>query len=658
MVGGMMDALAHRGPDAAGLWSQGAATLGHRRLSIVDLRPEGHQPLVSEDGQVALVANGEIYNFAALRRELEGKGHRFRSRSDSEVILHLYEEEGTDCLARLRGMFAFALWDARAQRLFAARDRAGEKPLCYAARDGRLWFASELQALVRALPWRPPVDMDAIDQYLTLQYVPAPLTAFVGVRKLPAAHSLIFEPGGEPRVERYWRLRFTPGPTVSEAEAVEEIRPLLDEAVRLREVAEVPLGAFLSGGVDSSSVVALMARRSSRPIQTFSVDRPAGDGGEASYARLVARRYGTEHHEFTITPQMVSILPRLVRLYGEPFADPSAVPTWYLSEFARRRVVVALSGDGGDEGFAGYTRYWLEALARRVGELPRPLAGVVHALLRRLPGDALRPAREFAAHRAASPAERYLFFLAHFTRRDKEGLVGEALRERAGENLVVRDFERVLAASDATDALNRLLDLDTQTYLPDDILTKVDVASMAHALEVRAPLVDHVLLERLARIPGPMKVRHLRGKRLLRLAMRDLLPKPILARSKKGFSLPLDRWMREELADMSRDLLTDATARARGILDPRRVQHLLDEHARGVDHGARLWNLTVLELWFRGLADTRGERQEPPVVAPIVDGGPSIAAAAGPAMATRQGDLRRAIATGPENPQPALRANG
>ncbi|MCU1283534.1 MAG: asparagine synthase (glutamine-hydrolyzing), partial [bacterium] len=326
-VRAMTDALAHRGPDAAGFHTAGPVALGHRRLSIIDLRPEGNQPLRNEDGSIVLVANGEIYNFRELRRELVRRGHQFRSRSDSEVIVHLYEEHGLDCLSRLRGMFAFALWDAPRRRLFLARDRAGEKPLYYAARDGGLWFASELRALVRGLPWRPAVDLDAIEQYLTLQYVPAPLTAFAGVRKLPAAHCLTISPGGMPALERWWRLSFAPARPVSLGDAVAETRALVEDAVAVREVADVPLGAFLSGGIDSSTVVALLARRSSRPVKTFCVDLPAGDGGEAAYARLVARRYGTDHHELVLRPHMVSILPRLVAQYGEPFADPSAVPT-------------------------------------------------------------------------------------------------------------------------------------------------------------------------------------------------------------------------------------------------------------------------------------------------------------------------------------------
>jgi asparagine synthase (glutamine-hydrolysing) len=618
-VRAMASALAHRGPDADGFWSGGPAALGHRRLSIIDLRPEANQPIASEDGAVVAVVNGEIYNFVELRRDLEARGHVFRSRSDSEVIVHLYEERGLECATALRGMFAFAVWDTRTRRLLVARDRVGKKPLYYAARGGGFFFASELPALLQALPGPREADLAAIDQYLTLQYVPAPLTAFRGVAKLPAAHQLVVEPGGAPRVSRYWRLSFAPGPPVRRADAIAEVRSLLEESVRLRMVADVPLGAFLSGGVDSSTVVALMARASTRPVKTFSIDLPAIDVGEARYARLVARRYETEHEELTVTPDMVTILPELVSRYGEPFADPSAVPTYYLSQMTRRHVIVALSGDGGDEAFAGYHRYGFERLSRALNALPWPAPALLEALLRRLPDRGpLRLAREFGAHLRLPVAERYLFLLAHFTRRDKEGVVSPALLEQTRRDLVVRDFERILEAGDVQDAVNRLLDLDIQTYLPDDIMTKVDIASMAHALEVRAPLVDHVLLERMAALPGSLKLSGLRGKQILRAAVRELLPSEILTRRKKGFSLPLNRWMREELSTMARDLLTDSAARSRGLFEPPAIGRLLDEHAAGVDHGDRLWNLLVLELWHRTYLDAA-----PPVAATPGGGGPA-----------------------------------
>jgi len=596
----MAAALAHRGPDAEGFHSDGPALLGHRRLSIIDLSAAANQPILNEDGTVAAVVNGEIYNFAELRRELEAKGHHFRSHSDSETLVHLYEEHGEDCVAKLRGMFALALWDGRNRTLLCARDRVGKKPLHYAALGDGFWFASELRALHAGLQRRLDVDLDALDEYLTLQYVPAPRTAFAGVRKLEPAHTLVVKPGGTPRVSRYWRLSFAQGPAMSEREAVGEVRRLLEESVKLRMVADVPVGAFLSGGLDSSTVVALMARASSRRVTTFSIDLPGG-AGEAKWARLVAERWKTDHHELTVTPDMVHILPEIVRRHGEPFADASAVPTHYVSELTKRHVTVVLSGDGGDEAFGGYHRYGLERIARGIAALPLG-ARLVEELLRRLPGPRMVIARDFAPFLRRPVAERYLYFLARW-HRDKARIVGPALRERALENRVARDFTALLSASSATDDTNRLLDLDVQTYLPDDILTKVDIASMAHALEVRCPLLDHVLLERVAAMPGALKLHGLRGKQILRRAVKDLVPAPILTRRKRGFSLPLARWFRGELEELARDLLTDRTARERGLFDPASVVRILDEHRAGGDHADRLWSLIVLELWFRTYVD-------------------------------------------------------
>ncbi len=576
--------------------------LGHRRLSIIDLSAAGNQPMANEDHTVFAVVNGEIYNFEELRRDLAARGHAFRSRSDSEIVVHLYEERGEDFVTALRGMFALAVWDSRARKLLLARDRVGKKPLYYAAgRDG-FRFASELVALREALPEAPRANLDALQRYLTLQYVPSPMTAFEGVEKLPAAHLLTIEPGRPPTVRRYWTLSFAPGAPVREGDAVKEVRALLEESVRLRQIADVPLGAFLSGGVDSSAVVGLMARASSQRIKTFTIDFPGG-AGEAGYARMVAKRWNTEHHEMMVNPDMTSVLPDLVRRYGEPFADTSAVPVYFLSQMTRQHVIVALSGDGGDEVFAGYKRYGRDRIARGINRMPAPVAALAKALLRNLPGAGMRGVREYGEHLSLPAAERYLFLIAHFTRRDQQDLLGPALRPYADADPVTRAFTEILARSDAGDDVNRLLDLDTQTYLPDDILTKVDIASMAHALEVRAPFVDHVLMERMAALAGSLKFRGFRGKRLLRRATADLVPRAILTRRKKGFSLPVDAWLRAELRPMAHDLLTGPSVRKRGLLEPRGVARLLDEHERGVDHGERLWNLLCLELWHRTFID-------------------------------------------------------
>jgi asparagine synthase (glutamine-hydrolysing) len=605
-VRAMAAALTHRGPDADGFAVSGPAALGHRRLSIIDLSPEGRQPMANEDHTVLTVVNGEIYNFKELREGLVRRGHRFRSRSDSEVVVHLYEEKGEAFVESLRGMFALALWDAKARKLILARDRLGKKPIYYAYLNGRLAFASEAQALLRALDSVPEPDLGAIDQYLTLQYVPAPRTGFRGMNKVPAGHILVAEPGKPPALRRYWRLSFAPRPDAPRTldEAAEQARPILEEAVRIRLMSDVPLGAFLSGGIDSSTIVAMMAQASSRPVDTFSIDFPGGHG-EAAFARMVAKRWGTNHHEMLVQPDMVSVLPELVRRYGEPYADTSAVPVYYLSKMTRAHVTVALSGDGGDEVFGGYKRYLWDKLARGLRALGRP-GEALRRLLLRAPGARAHVVRRFAEDAVLPMAARYLPLVAHFAPRDKADIAGPALRAAVpGADGALAWFEGILAASDATDDVNRLLDLDTQTYLPEDILVKVDIASMAHALEVRAPLLDHVLVEWMAGLSGDLKLRGIRGKRVLRRIARDLLPREILTRRKKGFSLPVDRWFREELRPLARDMLTDRTCRERGILDPGGVGRLLEAHDRGEDHGERLWNLLVLEMWFREQAAAR-----------------------------------------------------
>jgi len=605
----MARALAHRGPDNEGFTSDGPMVLGHRRLSIIDLSPSGRQPMANEDGSVLAVVNGEFYNFQDLRARLEASGHRFRSHSDSEVLVHLYEERGDDLLADLRGMFAFAVWDGRRKRLLLARDRLGKKPLYWAAfRDG-FAFSSEVASLLRGLPFRPDPDPQAIERYLTLQYVPSPMSAFRGVAKLPAGHLLTVSPGQTPEVRRYWRLSFAPRPDAPKTldEAAEALGPMLEEAVRIRQIADVPLGAFLSGGIDSSLVVALMAKSSPRPVETFSIDF-AGSAGEAVWARKVAKMWNTQHHELEVKPDMVTILPELVRRYGEPFADTSAVPVYYLSKLTRENVVVALSGDGGDEVFGGYRRYLWDKLARHIAGLG--IAGrAIGGILAHLPGTGMHTVRAFGRAACRPMADRYLPLIAHFSPAEKQQLLAPAFRDQLGlpagsPDPVVGWFAEILAGSTAEDDVNRLLDLDTNSYLADDILVKVDIASMAHALEVRAPLLDHVLVEWMAGLPGRLKLNFLRGKRLLRTIARGLIPDPILTRKKKGFSMPVDHWFRGELRPMARDLLLGSDARTRAYVNTECVRQLLTEQDGGAHHGEKLWNLVVLELWLR---EPRGE---------------------------------------------------
>ena len=599
----MCDAMVHRGPDDHGYLNDGSCALGHRRLSIIDLRPEGAQPMTNEDGSIAVVVNGEIYNFQALRRDLEAKGHRFKSRSDSEVIVHLYEEEGVDFLDHLRGMFALALWDAPRRRLILARDRFGKKPLFYHADAKGLVFASELGALAESGRFERRPNIDAIDAFLSLQYVPSPWTAFEGVHKLPAGCRLICENGKIGAPERYFELRFDQPTTGSLPELTERLHEHVLDAVRVRMVSDVPLGAFLSGGLDSSLVVAMMAMQSTQPVKTFSVGFTSKDFSELPYAKMVSDRYGTDHHEIVVEPDMASVIPEFVRHYGEPFADSSALPTWYLCEYTRTGVTVALSGDGADEAFAGYRRYSHSRTARVLRGLPGPLPTVLAKTLGSIPIPAAQQVRDYGRRLMEPEHVRFLGLAAHIPHEDRVALYSEPMRQRFAEDLVARRFGELYAASTASDPVNRLLDLDIQTYLTDDILTKVDIASMAHSLEVRCPLVDQELMAFAASLPGSVKLRGLTTKLILREVAKPLLPEKILTRRKQGFGLPVDRWMRDDLAPLSRDVLLDQTARERGIFNPASIETLLLQHQRGEPRGDQIWALMMLELWYRAFID-------------------------------------------------------
>ncbi|HSZ83306.1 MAG TPA: asparagine synthase (glutamine-hydrolyzing) [Polyangia bacterium] len=601
-------AMIHRGPDGHGFFHAGPVALAHRRLSIIDLSDAGRQPMTNEDGQIAIVVNGEIYNHAELRADLVAKGHRFRSGSDSEVVAHLYEEVGARVPEYLRGMFAFALWDARKSTLLLARDRFGEKPLYYAERADGFVFASELAALVADERTPTALSMEALDSYLALQYVPAPHTIYEACKKLPPGHTLEVRPGERPVTRRYYQISFAPTlQDISEEEAARRVRAVVEEAVSSRLMSDVPLGAFLSGGIDSSIVVACMARATSAPVKTFSVGFAEGgrEDNELPYARLVAERWRTEHHELVVEPDMVGLLPSIVRHHGEPFADTSAVPTRYLCEMTRQHVKVALSGDAGDEAFGGYRRYVWAHVADTINRLPRPLARGVAAALTAAPGRKSRWLREYGARLGADEASRYLRFVCHFSAAEKGALYTPELAARFSRDATAEAFAAHLGASRATDTVSRLQNLDVETYLPDDILAKVDVASMTHALEARAPLVDHHVIELGAALPGHLKLRGGKGKHILKRAFADLVPPEIVNRRKKGFSLPTGPWLRGRLHGFARETLLSDAARARGLFRPEAVTELLDRHRAGEDHGERLWNLIVLETWQRELVDGR-----------------------------------------------------
>ncbi|MCL6554482.1 MAG: asparagine synthase (glutamine-hydrolyzing) [Firmicutes bacterium] len=635
LVARMCARLAHRGPDDQGLAIVGRAALGMRRLAVIDLAG-GHQPLANEDGTVWVVLNGELYNYRALRRELARRGHRFRTQSDTEVLVHLYEELGERLVEPLRGMFAFALWDARRERLVLARDRLGEKPLLYACLPGRLRFASELGALLAdpALPRQ--VDPLAIHHYLTLQYVPSPHSMLAAVRKLPPAHRLVWE-RGELRLERYWAPRPGPRLTLPYRELVAGTRARLHEAVRLRLVADVPLGAMLSGGVDSSAVVACMAAAAAEPVRTFTIAFAEGPYSEAAHARAVARALGTDHHELVLDPALVrDELPAIVARLDEPLADPAAVPLFALARLARRHVTVALTGDGGDELFGGYQRYAADPLAGLLALVPRPLRArlvaplvqAAAALLRAgqpAPG-ALPPERDLAAalERLVAAAElppdaSVVRWGAYFSEPLKAALYDGLARAAAGAPATVALLAGCAAAAAWPGAgrLDRTLLTDLTTYLADGLLMKADRMTMAHGLEARAPLLDHELVEWVARAPEAAKVRGWQTKRLLRDAVRGLVPEPVRRRGKQGFGVPLAGWLRGPLLPLARELLLDSTARRRGYFRPALVEQLLAEHLTGRrDHAKRLWALLCLELWHRTVLES-------PVPAGATDGGRS-----------------------------------
>ncbi|HEX8723188.1 MAG TPA: asparagine synthase (glutamine-hydrolyzing) [Pyrinomonadaceae bacterium] len=607
----MLGVIRHRGPDDEGALVSDGVALGMRRLSIIDLAG-GHQPMSGEDGSATIVFNGEVYNYRELQADLERKGHRFQTSSDTEAIVHAYEERGAACVEDLRGMFAFAVWDARRRELFVARDRVGKKPLFYAVTPrGTLVFGSELKSLLEHPEVVREVDPEALDAYLTFGYVPDPLSILRGVRKLPPGHHLTFK-GGRVEVRRYWDFEYEgqDGPARGEEEYVEELRALLEEAVRVRLVADVPLGAFLSGGVDSSTVVGLMARAASRPVKTFSIGFREDTYDELRYARLAAEAFGTDHHEFVVTPEVCHVVDELAWHLDEPFADSSAIPTYAVSKLAREHVTVSLSGDGGDELFAGYTRYAIHQGRDRFARVPRAVReGLMRPLSRRLPHGAW--GRNYLHNVSLDPLARYLDSVSFMTALNKLSLyAGDFSARLNGQGgAPARLFREHAARVRSGEPLDTLLYLDSKTYLPGDILTKVDRMSMAVSLEARVPLLDHKLIEFVTRIPPALKVRGGETKHVFRRAVRGLVPDEILDRGKQGFGLPIQKWINQELRDHIRDVLFGARARGRGYFEQDYVRLLWDEHDRGRrDNTGHLWTLFMLELWHRTFIDAAPAR--------------------------------------------------
>ena len=588
----MTDSLIHRGPDDEGFYCVQNVGLGFRRLSIIDLHT-GHQPLCSDDGSIQLVFNGEIYNYQEQQHALKQKGYTFHTTSDTEVILRLYEAYGTDCVRHLRGMFAFAIWDQRKQRLFCARDRFGIKPFYYYLSGDRLVFGSEIKAVLQSGAIDRTLSPEALDSYFTYGYITGDLSVFQHIRKLPPAHTLTLE-GSAIRIDRYWRVEFRPDYGRTETEWAEAIDECLSDTVRRHMISDVPLGAFLSGGIDSSSVVQAMARQSDRPVKTFSIGFKEQAFNELRYAREVATRYGCEHHEEIVEPESIGLLPRLVGAYDEPFADASAIPTYYVSRFARRHVTVALSGDGGDELFAGYKSYAYFQKVRKLAFSSTRLNDLVWGNIHRLTPETSRRKSltySLAQERDASGAQA-----TFWTKPERRRLMPDSFADHARAE---RLKERILGVR-GNDWVTRLQHLDMETYMVDDILTKVDRASMLNSLEVRVPLLDHVFAELSFQIPWNLKLKGRAQKYILRKAVSRHLPESILGHPKQGFAVPLSAWFRDNLKDYVQDTLLSCNPRYTRYLDQNYVRRTLDFYYNsGRDLSARIWSLLFFEEWLK-----------------------------------------------------------
>ncbi len=604
LVRHMCDQIGHRGPDDEGIYVADGAGLGMRRLSIIDLSG-GHQPVFNEDRSAWIVFNGEIFNFLELRPELEKRGHRFYTKTDTEVIIHLYEEMGADCVQKLRGMFGLAIYDKHKRKLILARDRLGKKPLHYALHDGKLYWASEIKSILAVAPELAEVNSQGLLEYLYYGYVPDPITAFTGIQKLPPGHLLEFE-DGEIRVRQYWDLpEYGTHSPKSEEECLEELERRLFEATKIRLISDVPLGAFLSGGTDSSTVVAMMARASSGPVKTFSIGFKKDDFNEADYAHIVARKFGTDHHEMILEPDVVQTVEHLTSSLEEPFGDSSMLPTYYVSQMARQHVTVALSGDGGDEIFAGYDRYSIHARRRIFENVPEWARKFYRdRVFPRLPNS--MQGRKFTYNVSLPWQERYvdgLSFVPAFER--DTPLLSPEFREilrRSDDPANV--LRRYFAKAPAKDPVSQLLYVDTKTYMVADILTKVDRMSMLNSLEVRVPILDHEFVEYAAGLTVNWKLRGNKQKYILRkLAERVGVPREVLYRQKQGFTLPLVHWMRNELKDMLMILLEPRTLE-RGYFVADGVRKLMDDHLyRGRTMTGRLWRLLMFELWHRNFLE-------------------------------------------------------
>ncbi len=611
----MNKAIAHRGPDDSGVYisPDNKLGLGQQRLSIIDLSPLGHQPMHYQHNnkKYTIVFNGEVYNFQEEREQLQKNGYQFKSKTDTEVIMALYDQYNLDFLQHLRGMFAFALYDHQKNRLVCARDRLGKKPFKYYTDNNTFMFASELKSILTQPEYKKEIDYTAIHHYLTLQYVPAPLTGFKDLEKLEPAHYLIVNcDNGKIKKERYWQLDYSKKLNLSKTEWENKILKELEETVKLRMIADVPLGAFLSGGIDSSAIVALMAKNSTQPIKTFSIGFQEADHDETKYAQIIADKYKTDHTKFIVKPNALELLPKLVKQYEEPYADSSALPTYYLAKKTREHVTVALNGDGGDENFAGYGRYsiqkfglWYDKIGPLHNLLAKPTAKIINSIFKT---TITNHAQTFAETLSLPYTQRYLSYIQYFSAEAKNNLYSETMRKKM-KNIITNDIiVRAFSQAKATNKIDQTVYADIATYLPDDLLVKVDIATMANGLESRSPFLDHKFMEMTSQIPADLKLKGLNNKKyILKKALeKELVPKEILYRKKMGFGVPIEHWFRKEMKNYMYKILLSDKAINRGIFDKEAVKKLLDTHVNtNINHAYRIWALITLELWFQEFFD-------------------------------------------------------
>ena len=605
----MNHAILHRGPDEDGFYVKENVGLAMRRLAIIDLA-SGQQPMYNEDRTKAIVFNGEIYNYQEIRENLDQLGHKFYTKSDTEVIVHLYDEYGVEGLQHLRGMFAIAIWDERDKSLFLARDRVGKKPILYSHQpNGDLIFGSEFSAVLKHPAVSREVDLEAIDNYMSYLCVPAPMTAFKQIRKLEPGHWLLWK-DGEIKTQRYWQPDFSKKIKITEEEAIVETTRILRESTKLRMISEVPLGAFLSGGVDSSAVVALMAQESEQPVKTFSIGFEEQDFSELKYAKRVAEHVGAEYNEFIVRPNALDVIPTLVDHYGEPYADSSAIPTYYVAKETRKHVTVALNGDGGDESFAGYERYAAMRIAAAYARVPSALRKVfVEAPVSLLPTSELKRSRFRDAKRFLRAAnlprtERYFRWVTTFNRDTKKELYTSDFAASVSGQDPLSLLDKWFAKANGTGTLDATLLTDQMTYLPNDLLVKVDIATMANSLEARSPFLDHKLIEFAATLPESLKMSGVGTKSLLKKVAARLVPKEVIYRRKMGFGVPIGKWFRTEMKDFVRSVLLSERSLKRGIVKPDILERYVNEHIAGErDHSFQLWTFLMLELWFQRFID-------------------------------------------------------